>query len=251
MNIACSPIVFKKEPTQWLEPVQLSAGDLLKLSTHPKVLQNLLETLKKISPDNYLEYMIAYYEHGLTQFGENWSYCDLLTTLQAATNLIKPVNYLEIGVRRGRSLSVVASTHPNVNLYGFDLWIKDYAGMGNPGPLFVTEELKKVEHQGKIELVSGDSHKTIPLFFKKNPDLYFDMITVDGDHSLRGARKDLENVLPRLKIGGVILLDDISHPQHEYLEKLWDKKIGNNKNFTSIKYTDLGYGIAMAIRRKF
>jgi predicted O-methyltransferase YrrM len=251
MQTANSPIIFKHGSIQWLDQIQLSAFDLLKLSSTPKTINNLLETLNQISSDNYLEYMIAYYQKGLSTFGEAWSYCDLLMTLQATTSILKPTHYLEIGVRRGRSLAVVAKAHPPVNIYGFDLWVKDYAGMENPGPDFVKNELKKVEHQGKLELISGDSRKTIPYFFKNNPQLYFDMITVDGDHSEKGAKIDLQNVLPHLKIGGIILLDDICHPQHIYLEKLWDKMIGNNKNFISAKYTDIGYGIAFAIRRKF
>lgn len=251
MKTANSPIIFNHGTVQWLDPVQLSATDLLKLSTTPNTIKNLLTTLHQISPDNYLEYMIAYYERGISTFGEAWGYCDLLMALQAATSVLKPAHYLEIGVRRGRSLAVVAATQPKVNIYGFDLWVKDYAGMENPGPDFVSNELKKVNHQGKIELISGDSRKTIPEFFKNNPNLYFDMITVDGDHSEKGAKIDLQNVLPHLKIGGVILLDDTHHPQHTYLGKVWDKMIGNNKNFTSVKYGELGYGIAFAIRRKF
>jgi predicted O-methyltransferase YrrM len=164
---------------------------------------------------------------------------------------LKPENYLEIGVRRGRSLGVAATAFQDVNIYGFDLWVQNYAGMENPGPEYVTDELKKLNHKGNLTLISGDSKKTIPEFFKTNPELYFDVITVDGDHSKKGAYRDLINILPRLKVGGVLLLDDISHPQHRYLEKLWDRVIGKSKDFVQFKYTELGYGIAFAIRQEF
>lgn len=244
-------VIFEKGPIQWFAPVQLSAGSALRLGTATETLQKVLATLKKLSPDQYLEFMVPYYETGLSRFGNAWGYCDLLTVLHAVTSVLQPQNYLEIGVRRGRSCAVVAASCPAVNIYGFDMWMQDYAGMENPGPDFVAQELKKIGHKGNLSLISGNSQQTVPEFFQKHPEIYFDMITVDGDHSEQGARLDLENCLPRLKQGGVILLDDIVHPQHRYLETLWDELITQNDQFSSIKYSELGYGIAFAVRRSF
>jgi predicted O-methyltransferase YrrM len=130
------------------------------------------------------------------------------------------------------------------------MWMADYAGMPNPGPDFVVEELRRIGFQGHLSLISGDSHETIPAFFEDNPDLLFDLINVDGDHSEQGAKADLEAVLPRLRIGGAIILDDIVHPQHPYLENVWDALIGSDPNYSSTKYRELGYGVALAIRRR-
>ena len=80
----------------------------------------------------------------------------------------------------------------------------------NPGPNFVKNELDKFDFQGRVNFINGDSKKTVPNFFKENPNLFFDLITIDGDHSLKGALRDIKNVLPRLKIGGAIIFDDIS-----------------------------------------
>jgi predicted O-methyltransferase YrrM len=236
--------------TQWYEPVQVSSANLLSLAKSSQTIKKTLATLKRLSPDDYLEYIIGYYRAGLKKFKKTWEYSDLLTHLQAASQLLQPQHYLEIGVRRGRSLAVIARECPNVNIFGFDLWVQNYAGMENPGPEFVSQELKKLGHKGHLKLISGDSSKTVPEFLKNN-DMYFDVITVDGDHSEEGARTDLENTLPRLKVGGVLLLDDITHPEHRYLETLWDEMITKNNKFTSAKYTELGYGIACAIRREF
>ena len=73
--------------------------------------------------------------------------------------------------------------------------------------------------------------KQFQIFFKENPNLFFDLITIDGDHSLKGALRDIKNVLPRLKIGGAIIFDDISSHEHMYLKKLWTKEIKNKKIF--------------------
>ena len=243
-------VTFYHKPTQWLEAIQLGSGTLLRLSRQTKTIHSALATLNQLSPDDYLEFMIAYYETGYKRFGESWGYVDLLTMLQAATTVLKPQQYLEIGVRRGRSLAIVANAMPTCDLYGFDLWIENYAGMTNPGPDFVRAELKRLKYTGQLTLISGDSKETVPQFLNDQADLYFDLITVDGDHSEVGAKTDLENVIDRLKVGGVLLLDDIGHPQHRYLETLWDKLITENDDFDSMKYTELGYGIAFAIRRR-
>lgn len=244
-------VTFHASDTPWYNPVQLGAETLQKIGKKASTLHQVLNTLRQLSTDDYLKYVISYYENGLEKFADEWGYCDLLTLLSATAKILKPTHYLEIGVRRGRSLAVVTAAHPAVNIYGFDLWMQNYAGMENPGPEFVHAEMKKLHHTGQLNLISGDSSATVPAFLNKHPELYFDLMTVDGDHSEEGARIDLENVLPRLKMGGVILLDDISHPQHAYLETLWDKLIGQNKQFVAQKYTELGYGIACAVRRSF
>jgi len=90
-------VTFHREPTQWLNPVQLSSGSLLRLSTQPTTLLSVISTLKLLNPDDYLEFMLDYYEEGLKKFDNCWDYADLLTVLQAAATVLKPQNYLEIG----------------------------------------------------------------------------------------------------------------------------------------------------------
>ena len=94
---------------------------------------------------------------------------------------------------------------PQCAIYGFDLWVPDYAGGPNPGPEFVQEELARVGHEGDLVLESGDSRTTLPAFLERHPDLYFDVITIDGDKSVPVVASDYANALPRLKIGGVVV----------------------------------------------
>ena len=49
------------------------------------------------------------YAGGRGKAGGDWRYADILTVLAAACDLIRPRSYLEIGVRRGRSMAMVAS----------------------------------------------------------------------------------------------------------------------------------------------
>jgi hypothetical protein len=129
------------------------------------------------------------------------------------------------------------------------MWIENYSTLENPGPDFVRSQLQRVGHHGEVVLISGDSPTTVPAFLQGQPDLFFDLITVDADHTEAGARLDLENVLHRLKVGGVLVFDDIAHPQFPWLERTWDEVVASNTNFVCAKYTEVGHGVAFAIRR--
>ena len=242
--------LYQPNGIPWLLPVQYGASTLHELACSPQTIQRVCDALEHLESDDYLEFMLGWYASGQKTFGANWRYIDLLTILQATAQALQPRNYLEIGVRRGRSLAVVAAAAPACDLFGFDLWMQDYAGMPNPGPDFVRSELQKLNHRGHLELISGDSHQTVPDFFQQHPGLEFDLITVDGDHSEAGARLDLETVIPHLSVGGVLVMDDITHPQHRYLERIWDDLLGDKAKYSCGKFGELGYGVAWAVRKE-
>lgn len=241
--------VFTSTGTPWLAPVQIAASTVARLACDQHTIASVRDVMGRLSDDDYLVYLRAYYDHGLETFGANWDYADLLTVLHAGTTLLQPRSVLEIGVRRGRSLATIASCTPTCSIIGFDLWIDNYAGMSNPGPRFVEDELTRIGHTGPLTLISGDSHETVPQYLAEHPDVTFDLINVDGDHTEAGARADLAAVLPHLALGGMVVLDDIVHPQHPYLEDVWDDLVGSDDRFSCLKYRDLGYGVAAAIRR--
>jgi len=202
--------------------------------------------LKKMEASEETEGQDLFYLWGEGRFGENWRYADSTTVLCAASMAVRPKAYLEIGVRRGRSVAVVGALCPDCAIYGFDLWMADYAGAANPGPDFVRGELRNVGHTGEVTLVSGDSRTTVPSFLAQHPGLFFDVINVDGDHSVAGASRDLANVLPRLKVGGVIVFDDvISAPA---LMRVWQWFVREDDRYRTWEFTDAGAGIAVAVR---
>jgi predicted O-methyltransferase YrrM len=138
---------------------------------------------------------------------------------------LRPRTYLEVGVRRGFSMAMVAARSPEAEIYGFDLWAPDYAGSPNPGARFVQSELRKVGYEKTVRFISGDSHQTLPAFFRgtrtgaldwlklsSGPALRprsFELITIDGDHSLLGAYQDLLDTMPHCALGGAVVFDDI------------------------------------------
>lgn len=183
---------------------------------------------------------------GRDKYAPYWRFADQLTTLWAAATLLKPSAYLEIGVCRARSAAVVAAVRPQCAIYGFDLWMPDYAGAPNPGPDFVREELARVGYVGELTLESGDSRQTLPAFLQRHPDLYFDMITIDGGKSISVAASDYAHALPRLKVGGIVVTDDLV--LFPVLRRIWDAAIEQDARFASWEFRESRYGVAAAVR---
>jgi predicted O-methyltransferase YrrM len=229
--------------------VVLGASALGERALSREVYGRALEILDRLDPDDYVDYVRAFVARGYELGGDRWRYADITTVLCAAAEAIRPDSYLEIGVRRGRSMAIVGSVAPGCSMVGVDMWLAEYAGMENPGPAHVRDELRRVGHDGPVELLSGNSHQVLPKLFRDRQELTFDLITVDGDHSPRGARRDIRDVLPRLRIGGVIVFDDVRHPYHPKLGSVWRRAIGRDPRYATWEFDDVGYGVALAVRR--
>ena len=220
-----------------------------RIAVSPGTLSNARKLLQSLSQDEYSNYVMSYYDEGIKRFAGQWFFADIVTTLLAISEVLRPKRYLEIGVRRGRSVCAVASSAPACSMFLFDIWIQDYAGMDNPGPDFVLSELAKVGHNGECYFVDGNSHETLPRFFHENPGISFDLITVDGDHTLQGAAQDLLDVLPHLSVGGAVVFDDICHPDHPGLNDVWSEMVCQDSRFSSFTYDDAGFGVGFALRK--
>lgn len=152
---------------------------------------------------------------------------DIRAILRYLAEETRPDAYLEVGVRRGFSMAMVASAAPDCDLYGFDAWVPDYAGVDNPGPKFVASEISKFGHRGKLEFFDGPSVNTLPKFFETT-NVQPNLILVDGDHSQEGARADLELCLPQLAEKGYLVFDDLFGP----LGAVWEEiKRGHAESF--------------------
>lgn len=248
-NVPFQPeVTFVGEKNPY-EPLLAGPSTFIPDCVSAQTASSVLAVLARLTPDPYLEFNKEFYTAGLKRFSGKWKHADILTVLYGISSCITVESYLEIGVRRGRSMAMVAAIHPKVRIAGFDMWLPNYAGIENPGSDFVRKELKRVGYQGDIELVDGDSKITVPQYLKKHPDAFFDLITVDGDHTARGALTDLRNVVPRLKIGGILIFDDIVNPDHAYLKKVWDREIATKDRFMTYAFDETGYGVAFAIKK--
>ena len=227
----------------------IGAGVIGERAMSKKVRGEAMGVLDSLDSDDYSDYLSAFVARGEELVGAAWRYADIVTVLHACSTLLRPNSYLEIGVRRGRSMAMVASTAPGCSIVGVDMWLDDYAGMENPGPDHIRAEMGRLGHSGDLELLTGDSHEVVPRLFRRHPGLSFDLITVDGDHTPRGARADLETVLPRLRVGGALVFDDIRHPAHPELFDVWKKTVAADRRYACWEFGEVGYGIALAVRR--
>jgi predicted O-methyltransferase YrrM len=233
----------------WYPPVMAGAETLGRQHDAGNFISHALALMERLTPDAYTSYLLKFIRDGQARFGAAWSYADIVTVLLCLTRTLKPRTYLEIGVRRGRSACAVASEAPYCAMFLFDMWQQGYAGIDNPGPAFVHGELGKVAHRGAVTFVDGDSHVTLPKFFAANPAACFDLITVDGDHSELGAAQDMCDVLPRLAVGGAVVFDDIAHPAHPELNRVWRELVAGDDRFSTWSFRDAGYGVGFAIRK--
>jgi predicted O-methyltransferase YrrM len=240
---------FASPGNQWYLPALAGPSTFMSVVSGKKAVEACLQVMRNLNRDAYLDFVIAFYEAGLKRFDHDWIYADINTVLLGLSQMLQPESYLEIGVRCGRSMAMVVSQAPKCDVVGFDLWITDYAGMKNPGEEFVRKEIKRIGHMGSAQFVAGDSSKTIPQFFKEHPDQQYDLITVDGDHSVEGARRDILNVIEHVKVGGALVFDDTANQSHPGLSELWNEQVGGDPRFAVHTFNEVGFGVGFAIRK--
>ena len=118
-------------------------------------------------------------------------------------------NALEIGFNAGFSALLILVSNPDIKLTCVDIAIHKYTI-----PCF--NQLKK-DFGERIELIVGDSCLTVPKINKT-----FDLIHIDGGHSLQIAERDMQNTYRLLNNNGIIIMDDVNMNDNNHsLANLW------------------------------
>ncbi len=134
------------------------------------------------------------------------------------------VRYLEVGVRRGHSLAFVALMAGDNLEYadGVDLWIPDYADEEQFGPDLVMQALSQLGvDTNRVTLHSEDSHVLLPLLATTSRGGTYNLILVDGDHTAKGATRDLADCWGMLEPGGTLVFDDADAGDEGNLLQVW------------------------------
>jgi len=134
------------------------------------------------------------------------------------------IRLLEIGVFQGRKLATFSDYFVNGELYGVDLSIKEFELMKpelEKLGAFANKNLKLVCQGASDEIDTWDKR------IHSYPD--FDFIIDDGCHRPNAWQPTIENFWPKLKEGGIYIIEDI----HElFIDELNERlvKTGHNKN---------------------
>ena len=117
-----------------------------------------------------------------------------------------PASYLEIGVSDGASLLTVLTRAPHVrSLLLCDPWAPIEGGSGRGSHAHIDALLRALGYSGGVTFLDGDSRELLP---RHPTNEFFDLATIDGNHSYECALADLTSVWPRLRPGAVLVLDD-------------------------------------------
>lgn len=111
---------------------------------------------------------------------------------------IEPEFIMEIGFNAGHSACCFLNAFKKSKLFTFDI-----CRWGTEQDAF-----NVLAEHFQIELIDGNSEKTIPKFIRDYPDITFDFIFVDGGHQGKTPTHDINNSLRVLNKGGVIVIDD-------------------------------------------
>jgi hypothetical protein len=149
--------------------------------------------------------------------------------------LNRTIDYLEIGVREGDSLKVMADL-PCVRIaVGIDTWGLDSGGTGRGSPWHIPPFIGA--SMEKVILLSASSHHILKGFVHG-----FDLIYVDGKHDEPDAKEDLEDCIKLLKPNGIMIADDADHPKHPYLRGVFVEFAQTHNLDLTFHYC--GYGVA-------
>lgn len=114
---------------------------------------------------------------------------------------IKPINYLEIGVRWGDTYNVINKYCENCYLVDIDFLDIEYS-----------------KNTLKFEMTSDEFFKNL------NPNIKFDLAFIDGDHTKEQVIKDFDNTSRHIVDDGFVIL----HDTYPYSEKMITPSISNN-----------------------
>lgn len=129
--------------------------------------------------------------------------------------IFKPNLVLEIGVYRGQVISLlellISSYTQNYEVWGISPLDNSKDSVSNYKELNYFEDIKRNFMKFNLRnpnLIKAYSHEIKAVDFISSKT--WDLIYIDGSHDYEDVKKDLDNCLPFVKSGGLIVLDDSS-----------------------------------------
>ena len=137
-------------------------------------------------------------------FTSNWFDLNLKTWPEILKQFGKRdnINILEVGSYEGRSAIWFGKSFPNSRITCVDIFIRSKE-------ILFDSNTKEAGVNKRITKVKGPSFKAL-----KKVDDKFDIIYIDAGHTAQEAITDLCLSWPMLKINGILIFDDYSHPRY-------------------------------------
>ena len=120
----------------------------------------------------------------------------------------KPKVTVEIGTSWGFGVTHLALGSPEGMVYTIDSSL-EFANIFTSSTYY--HELNNVK------VILGDSSEVVSRFENNSVDLLF----IDGDHTYVGAKEDYGNYFPKVREGGIILIDDIDFTDD--MRRFWEE----------------------------
>jgi len=155
-------------------------------------------------------------------------------TIALSDKLGRKIDYIEVGVCTGNSAEAVLGTGRINRAVLIDNWTMHW-----PGADIVSVSHRLKEYEGTFEIVSGNSRDVLSKLSKS-----FDMGFVDGDHEESSCIADMTAMLPLLRVGGVMFVDDMRQTGSKdiWLQRVTEKFA--SENALTMQLHDVHNGLA-------
>lgn len=158
------------------------------------------KSLKKNIYDSLLDYVKKNTKTGIKKEGNiDKSQIIFFIELLKKNKWIRKIG--ETGFNMGHSAVTFLNNSKRTKLWSFDLNSHNYTNLGRK---FINKK-----YPNRHQFIGGDSTKTLPDFIEKNKKLKLDLIFVDGGHSYKVAKEDLENMKKLANSKTILVIDDI------------------------------------------
>ena len=174
-----------------------------------EVRRKCLETFRKADDSG------DFYHVHATEFIEGGGN-EIRMVLRAVASVIKPNVYIEVGTRFGWSAAQVWAEMSSDTplLMSVDMWQEGYAGLETKGSDYAMRQIVKMggKKSARPMMIDADSHDVLPGIGRAYKA---DLVTIDADHRASGTWFDLVDMLPSVRVGGVLVTDDLFPTAHE------------------------------------
>lgn len=156
---------------------------------------------------------------------------------------LRPRIFVELGTDRGESFfafcQAVEENEIGTRCFAVDTWKGDlHAGRYDDTTFTQVSEHRRAHYASFARLLRGSFETVRAQFFNETVDL----LHLDGLHSEEAVRRDLEDWLPKLRPGGILLMHDVRVRAREFgVWKVWEEMQERGRHWTQA----LGPGLAV------